>query len=72
MRQRNWRQQTCDIVPDTDGWAILVNGRWLACYPSLHMAIDAAEEKSDGADEVVIRRLDVDGKYYDVETGLMV
>jgi len=64
------RSHICDIVPETDGWAVLMDGRWVACYPSLQLAIDAATEKSEGAEKLRMRRLDVDGKFYDVATGL--
>jgi len=47
-----------------------MDGRWVACYPSLQLAIDAATEKSEGAEKLRMRRLDVDGKFYDVATGL--
>lgn len=65
------RPHICDIVPETDGWAVLMDGRWVACYPSLHLAIDAATEKSEGPEKPRMRRLDVDGKFYDVATGMV-
>ena len=63
--------RTWDIVPETEGWAILMNGRRFACYPSLHMAMDAVTRNTGETEAKIVRRLGADGNFYDAETGLL-
>ncbi|PWW03566.1 hypothetical protein DFR52_101247 [Hoeflea marina] len=58
-------QHFCDFVPQSDGWAVLMDGRWTASYPSLQLAVNAVaaerERKGAAGSRLVMRRLDADG-----------
>ncbi len=57
----------CDFVPDCDGWSVLIDGRWIATYRSLHLAREAARSMLDFSGAVLtMRQMAVDGKLYEL------
>ena len=60
----------CDFIPQPDGWAVLINGRWMASYPSLYLAVNAVEtgrfDRANDAKRLVMRSLDAGGNLRDL------
>lgn len=65
-------QHFCDFIPQSDGWAVLMDGRIMASYPSLHLAVSAVKTGSlveaAGGKRLVMRRLDADGILHELST----
>ncbi|MCY0096932.1 hypothetical protein [Hoeflea ulvae] len=61
----------CDFVPDCDGWSVLIDGRWIATYRSLHLAREAARTMFGfPGNALTMRQMAVDGKLYELRAAL--
>lgn len=65
-------QRVYDFMPQSDGWDVLLDGRLMASYPSLHLAVTAVKSGTHGkitdGTRLVLRRLGADGALRDLAT----
>tara|TARA_R110002020_G_scaffold58372_7_gene160074 strand:- start:1625 stop:1867 length:243 start_codon:yes stop_codon:yes gene_type:complete len=65
-------QRVYDFMPQADGWDVLLDGRLMASYPSLHLAVTAVKSGTHGkvtdGTRLVLRRLGADGALRDLAT----
>ncbi|OCW56968.1 hypothetical protein [Hoeflea olei] len=64
------QQRVYDFIPQSDGWAVVVDGRLVASYASLYLAVTAVKAGTHGKitdrSRLVMRRQGVDGSLHDL------